>query len=133
MYAEEATWRRPSHQLVIQLNSYMTMNMSDRSEQIKALSSESRLEIMRLLIAPGEEFAHQESADPAETGVCMNLIAERLGVSQPTVSRHIDLLRRAGFLTVKRQQKWSYCQRDEEALRDYHLWLAQHIGIEPDK
>ncbi|MEO1138222.1 MAG: metalloregulator ArsR/SmtB family transcription factor [Pseudomonadota bacterium] len=103
--------------------------MPDRSDQIKALSSESRLEILRLLVEPGVEFAHQASADPKEVGVCMNMIAERMGVSQPTISRHIDLLRRAGFLTVHKQQKWSYCRRDEAALSDYHRWLSEALNI----
>lgn len=107
----------------------MTKRVPDRSDQIKALSSESRLEILRLLIHPGQEFAHQESADPETTGVCMNMIAERMGVTQPTISRHIDLLRRAGFLTVKKQQKWSYCRRDEAALAEYHQWLSEDLKI----
>ncbi|WP_269585574.1 ArsR/SmtB family transcription factor [Roseibium sp. Sym1] len=104
--------------------------MTSRTDQIKALASENRMQILRLLMAPGTEFSHQESADPETVGVCMNLIAERLGVSQPTVSRHIELLRRAGFLTVRKQQKWSYCARDEDALREYHGWLAGSLGIE---
>lgn len=107
----------------------MTNRIADRSDQIKALASESRLEILRLLIEPGTEFAGQESADPETVGVCMNMIAERMGVSQPTISRHIDLLRRAGFLTVRKQQKWSYCRRDESALAEYYRWFAAALDI----
>lgn len=103
--------------------------MSDRNDQIKALASENRMEILRLLKEPAGNFSHQESADPAVVGVCMNLIAERLGVSQPTISRHIDLLRRAGFINVRRQQNWSYCSRDEECLSDYHDWLQEWLKI----
>lgn len=107
----------------------MTKRMTDRSDQIKALASETRMEILRLLLTPAKEFAHQESADPAEVGVCMNLIAERMGVAQPTISRHIDLLRRAGFLKIRKQQKWSYCLRDEESLKEYCDWLSQTLGV----
>ena len=103
--------------------------MTERIDQIKALSSECRIEILRLLDDPTENFAHQESADPVEMGVCMNLIAERLGLSQPTTSRHIELLRRAGFLRVRRQQKWSYCSRNEENLTNYYNWLRGQLGI----
>jgi len=103
--------------------------MASRTDQIKAMASENRMQILRLLIEPGKDFSHQESADPETVGVCMNLIADRLGVSQPTVSRHIELLHRAGFLTVRKQQKWSYCSRDEAALREYHAWLAGSLGI----
>ena len=107
----------------------MTICMPERSDQIKALASESRMEILRLLADPWGNFGHQESADPAKIGVCMNLIADRLKVSQPTISRHIDLLRRAGFLTIRRQQKWSYCRRDEDVLSEYHQWLQDQLQI----
>lgn len=108
----------------------MTNRMPERETQVKALASQSRMEILRLLIRAGTEFADQWSADPVETGVCMNSIAKKMGVSQPTASRHIDLLRRAGFITVKKQQKWAYCQRDEAALAEYHAWLAEHLSLE---
>ena len=103
--------------------------MTDRIDQIKALSSECRIEILRLLDDPGVNFAHQASADPTTAGVCMNLIADRLGVSQPTISRHIDILKRAGFLKIQRRQKWSYCSRDEGNLAAYHRWLGAELNI----
>ncbi len=102
--------------------------MTDRSSQIRALASEQRLLVLRLLKAPGEHFARQTSADPVEFGVCLTHIAEELGVSQPTTSRHVDLLRQAGFITVRRQGKWSYCKRDEAALGEYLAWLAEETG-----
>ena len=73
------------------------MQMSIREDQIKALANETRLEILRLLDDPLCHFAQQESADPVETGVCIQLIAEHFGVSQPTMSRHIELLKRAAL------------------------------------
>ncbi|WP_430512141.1 ArsR/SmtB family transcription factor [Pannonibacter phragmitetus] len=104
------------------------MGMNDRSTQIRAMASEQRLDILRLLKSPGDRFRGQESADPVEFGVCVTLIADALGVSQPTASRHIDLLRQAGFLTIRRHQKWSYCRRDEAALGDYFDWLRAEIS-----
>lgn len=102
--------------------------MTDRSSQIRALASEQRLQVLRLLKAPGEHFARQTSADPVEFGVCVMEIAEALEVSQPTASRHVDLLRQAGFITIQRQGKWSYCKRDEAVLGDYLSWLAEETG-----
>ena len=101
--------------------------MMDRSTQIRALASEQRLQVLRLLKAPRDHFATQWSADPVEFGVCMTLIAQALNVSQPTASRHIDLLRHAGFITVRRSQKWSYCKRDEAALDEYLSWLRSEL------
>ncbi|MAT34440.1 MAG: transcriptional regulator [Ponticaulis sp.] len=103
--------------------------MTIRDDQIKSLANEKRMEILRLLNEPAEHFGHQQSADPVEFGVCINLIAEKIGLAQPTVSRHIDVLKRAGFLTIRRYQKWSYCSRDEVALNEYLNWLAEDLSI----
>jgi ArsR family transcriptional regulator len=103
--------------------------MVDRSTQIRALASEQRFLILSLLDNPKERFAAQWSADPVEFGVCVTLIAEALGVSQPTASRHVDLLRQAGFISVRRSQKWSYCRRDEEALAEYLDWLQMELSV----
>lgn len=105
------------------------MDMANREDQVKALSSETRIEVLRVLHEPARYFSDQESADPVETGVCVQLIANHFGVSQPTMSRHIELLRRAGLITTKRQQKWTYCSRNEGALTDYSNWLKQSLNI----
>ena len=99
----------------------------ERETQIKAMASDVRLRALRLLAEPETHFGHQWSADPVEFGVCMGMIAEALGIAQPTVSRHLDLLKQAGFITVRRHQKWSYCRRDETAIADYLDWLAGHV------
>lgn len=101
----------------------------DRSIQVKALSSAPRLEVLRLLADPGLHFGGQWSADPVEFGVCMSLIAKALNVAQPTASRHLDILRQAGFISVRRHQKWSYCRREEAAIREYLQWLGRELSI----
>lgn len=100
-----------------------------RSLQIKAMASEVRLSILRYLAQAKQHFGHQWSADPETFGVCMTLIAEMLEVSQPTASRHLDILRQAGFITVRRHQKWSYCQRNEAGIQDYLAWLQQQLAL----
>lgn len=107
----------------------MTICMSTREDQIKAMASELRMEVLRVLHRPRKYFGHQESANPVKTGVCVQLLAEHFGVSQPTMSRHIDLLRRANFITAKRQQKWTYCSRNETALADYANWMRRSLKI----
>jgi len=101
----------------------------DRSTQIKAVSSETRLTILKLLAEPDRHFAQQWSADPVKCGVCMSLIAEALKLAQPTVSRHLDILKQAGFITVSKHQKWSYCQRDEENIQSFLAWLGTELTV----
>lgn len=99
----------------------------DRSTQIKAMASEQRLKILQLLADPKAYFSEQWSADPVEFGVCMTLIADALGVAQPTASRHLDILRQARFITVQKHMKWSYCKRDETVIREYLDWLGLQL------
>lgn len=103
--------------------------MTQREDQVKALANETRIEVLRVLDEAGTHFAHQASADPVEFGVCMHMLADHFSVSQPTMSRHVDLLRRAGFITAQRWQKWTYCKRDEAALTDYADWLRSSLNI----
>jgi DNA-binding transcriptional ArsR family regulator len=99
----------------------------DRSIQIKAMASEQRLRILRLLAESKKYFGHQWSADPVAFGVCMTLIAEALTIAQPTASRHLDILRLAGFITVRKHLKWSYCKRDDSAIREYLNWFGEEL------
>lgn len=96
------------------------------------MANEMRMEILRVLYRPRKNFGHQESADPVKTGVCVQLLAEHFDVSQPTMSRHIDLLKRADFITAKRQQKWTYCSRNEDALSNYARWMKSSLKIKVD-
>jgi DNA-binding transcriptional ArsR family regulator len=101
--------------------------MIDRLEQTKALASDTRLSILEWLASPDRYFSHQETGRPSEIGVCVTLLTERLEMAQPTVSRHLELLRRARFLTVNRIGRWSFFQRDEATINDYKDWLNEHL------
>ncbi|MEM8686080.1 MAG: metalloregulator ArsR/SmtB family transcription factor [Pseudomonadota bacterium] len=103
--------------------------MTKRNDQVKALANDTRLEMLRLLDDPAAHFSMQESADPVEMGVCVQLLAEHFGVSQPTMSRHVEVLRRAEFIATKRHQNWTYCSRNETALADYAEWLKSTLNI----
>lgn len=101
--------------------------MVDRIEQTKALASEARIKVLAWLKAPRRHFRHQQTGDPAEIGVCVTLIADKLDMSQPTVSRHLELLRRAGFVEVRREGRWSFFSRREAGLADYRRWLHDDL------
>ena len=92
------------------------------------MASEPRLRILQLLAEPGKHFGHQWSADAEEFGVCMTLLAEALVIAQPTASRHLDILRQAGFIKVQKHLKWSYCKRDEGAIIEYLGWLGKELS-----
>ena len=54
----------------------------------------------------------QADGDLVADGVCA-LIADKLGVTQPTISEHLKILSQAGLLTSKRVKQWTFYKRDE--------------------
>jgi DNA-binding transcriptional ArsR family regulator len=83
----------------------------------KALASERRLQILEWLKDPRHHFRPQVDGDLVKDGVCGVLIAEKLGVSQPTVSEHLKVLTQAGLLRSRRIKQWTFYKRDEKAIR----------------
>jgi DNA-binding transcriptional ArsR family regulator len=43
-------------------------------------------------------------------------IAEKLGVSQPTLSEHMRVLSAAGLVRAKRIKQWTFYRRNEERI-----------------
>jgi DNA-binding transcriptional ArsR family regulator len=84
----------------------------------KALANERRLQILEWLKDPERHFRPQVDGDLVKDGVCGVLIAEKLGVSQPTVSEHLKVLTQAGLLSSKRLKQWTFYKRDEAAIRN---------------
>jgi DNA-binding transcriptional ArsR family regulator len=84
---------------------------------LRALASERRLQILDWLKDPTAHFRPQIDGDLVEDGVCGLLIAEKLGVSQPTVTEHMKLLVDIGAVRAKRIKQWTFYKRDEERIR----------------
>jgi ArsR family transcriptional regulator len=69
----------------------MAAHVESLERAFKALADGTRLRILGLLL-PGE--------------VCVCNLHESLGLPQPTVSRHLAYLRRAGLVTARREGLW---------------------------
>ncbi|WP_407148794.1 ArsR/SmtB family transcription factor [Bradyrhizobium sp. ORS 86] len=80
---------------------------------LRALASDRRLLILQWLKRPKAHFRAQVDGDLVKDGVCGVLIAEKLGVSQPTVSEHLKILTQAGLLNAKRVKQWTFYKRNE--------------------
>src|SRR6059058_2145976 len=80
---------------------------------IRALANERRLQILEWLKDPVANFPPQVDGDLVEDGVCAVWIAEKLGVSQPTLSEHMKVLSQAGLVRAKRIKQWTFYRRDE--------------------
>ena len=85
-------------------------------EVVKALASDRRLMILEWLREPRAHFPPQQDGDLVRDGVCSLLIAEKLGVSQPTCGEHLKVLTRAGLIHGKKIKQWVFYRRDEERI-----------------
>jgi DNA-binding transcriptional ArsR family regulator len=88
------------------------------AEIAKALANEKRIQILAWLKHPVDHFPPQVDGDLVRDGVCGVLIANKLGVSQPTVSEHLKVLTRAGLLRAKRIKQWTFYKRDEKRIAE---------------
>jgi DNA-binding transcriptional ArsR family regulator len=93
---------------------WQNVNMLERA--LRALANERRLLILEWLKRPRAHFPPQVDGDLVVDGVCGALIAEKLGVSQPTVSEHLKVLSSAGLIRGKRIKQWTFFKRDEERI-----------------
>lgn len=88
----------------------------DISSALRALANERRLQVLDWLKDPRAHFREQVDGDLVDDGVCGLLIAEKLGVSQPTVTEHMKLLVEIGAVRAKRIKQWTFYKRDEDRI-----------------
>jgi ArsR family transcriptional regulator len=84
---------------------------------MRALASDRRLQILEWLKDPTRHFPPQVDGDLVTDGVCGVFIAEKLGLSQPTVSEHLRVLTQAGLVRATRIKQWTFYRRDETRIR----------------
>src|ERR1700692_2850585 len=102
--------------------------LDDDVEQVlRALASERRLLILKWLKNPRAHFRTQVDGDLVDDGVCGVLIAEKLGISQPTVSEHLKVLSQAGLIRSKRMRQWIFYKRDEVRIDELKQTILKNI------
>lgn len=82
----------------------------------KALANDRRLEILNWLKHPRAHFPPQVDGDLVKDGVCGVLIAQKLGMSQPTISEHLRILAATGLIRGTRIKQWTFYKRDERRI-----------------
>jgi DNA-binding transcriptional ArsR family regulator len=83
----------------------------------RALANDRRLQILDWLRDPRRHFPPQVDGDLVRDGVCGSFIADKLGVSAPTLSEHMRVLTAAGLVKAKRAKGWTFYKRDEDGLK----------------
>src|SRR5580693_661118 len=62
-----------------------------------------------------------------EVGLCASDIEQRVHLSQPTISHHMAILKKAGLVEAKKLGQWMWYRRDETALRDFSRGLRESL------
>ena len=96
-------------------------------ELSKALANETRMDIMRWLREPEKHFRSHKDGKDFSDGVCAQLIQEKTGMSQSTVSHYLSVLLRANLVIATRIGKWTYYQRNDETIREYLSQLQKDL------
>jgi len=84
--------------------------MRDIVEVLKALSDETRLRI--LILVAQEEF-------------CVCEVMQILGMGQSRISRHLNILRDAGLVEVRRQGTWMFYRSAEGESSEHHMRMVE--------
>ncbi|WP_026882126.1 ArsR/SmtB family transcription factor [Clostridium akagii] len=96
-------------------------------EVFKALSNESRLQILQWLKEPERHFKTYEGVDMREKGVCVNQITQKLQMTQSTASQYLSILLRAGLIKTERIGKYTCYKRDEDAISRISDFIKKEI------
>ena len=94
---------------------------------LRALANIRRLQVLEWLKQPRRHFRPQVEGDLVEDGVCGVLLAEKLGVSQPTASEHMKILLRAGLVRAKRIKQWTFYKRDEPGIKKLKKMIVARV------
>jgi DNA-binding transcriptional ArsR family regulator len=93
----------------------------------QALANNRRQQILAWLKDPKSHFPPQVDGDLVKDGVCACSIADKLGISQPTLSEHMRVLSSAGLVRAKRTKKWTFYKRNETELRKFKKMVRSEI------
>ena len=62
-----------------------------------------------------------------EVGLCASDIEQRVQLSQPTISHHMSILKKAGLVEATKLGQWMWYRRNDTALRGFLRKLRQSL------
>ncbi len=82
----------------------------------------------RLFKALGDETRLRILATLAHRTLCVCHLARELGLSQPTLSHHLKILREVGLVVGEKDGQWIHCSLNEAAFGSYGIDLCALLG-----
>jgi ArsR family transcriptional regulator, arsenate/arsenite/antimonite-responsive transcriptional repressor len=98
------------------------MPLTDKQlvSSLKAVADPARLKILRLLKQKGQ------CSIGKSVGMCACDVQDHVKLSQPTISHHMAILRKAGLVLAEKHGLWMWYRRNEKYLQD----LGQVVSTE---
>jgi DNA-binding transcriptional ArsR family regulator len=88
---------------------------------LQAIADPTRRRILQTLRARGA------CSIGKEVGLCASDIEQRIPVSQPTISHHMAILKKAGLVEAQKIGQWMWYRRNDRALRQFAKILRQSL------
>jgi len=95
---------------------------------LRAMSNPKRMTILRWLRDPTAHFPPQRDGDLVDDGVCVGFITQKIGLSQPSVTEHMQVLAAAQLVTSKKCGNWMFYKLDETKVASFLSALQDSIG-----
>jgi DNA-binding transcriptional ArsR family regulator len=91
------------------------------------IADATRREILRVLLDRYVDDVHHSGE------ISVSEIVAKLELSQPTVSKHLKVLRDAGLVTVREEGQHRYYQLDSNPLEDVEDWVIPFLSSDFDE
>jgi len=93
----------------------------------KVLSNQVRVDILKWLKTPEDNFPQQINVPDFSDGVCVCHIQDKTGLSQSTVSHYLMMLQKVNLVIATRHGKWTYYRRNESEIEKYIDTLSNEL------
>ncbi len=93
----------------------------------KILANQTRVDILKWLKNPEDNFPPHQDIDHFDDGVCVGFIQDKTGLSQSTISTYLNSMQNAKLVIPTRHGKWTYYRRNEEVIKAYTQSLSEEL------
>ena len=92
----------------------------------------TRRDLLKVLLGQRMIVQKPGSAESTNGEISVGQIVERMGLSQPTVSKHLKVLRDHGLVSVREDGQHRYYRLDTDPLEEIEDWLIPFLSADFD-
>lgn len=93
----------------------------------KILSNQTRVDILKWLKNPEDNFPPHQDINHFDDGVCVGFIQDKTRLSQSTISTYLNSMQNAKLVIPTRHGKWTYYRRNEDVIKAYLKSLKEEL------